>query len=513
MKLNHLYIDRHLMLRDLDLRFDRPGRSDTGEYAGKYALDFLIGANGSGKSTVLRAVAQIILDLRADRTTDFDYDLEYDLQGRDGPYRVLIKQKREEERGLTRHMSVQHFDSLNGQPVYEDDVIDQHYLPERVVVYTTGHEDEWERLLARVHEPTGAPSASESVLGDPAERSVVELPGHLPYTDPFQETAPEEHPLLLIRNSRLPAVTLCGLLAHLSASPNREQRPLKEVLSSLDLQHVRGFSLRFRLHTALSPFDAFHRLVPHATHYVRQGNDHLLIFDLSENDYDIPVALSEEFGGSLALFTELEQLQTPSPSGEPTLQRVDVFLERDVPAQGTIAYEDGTASRVFLLKWLGDGEQSFLGRMALFAMLDVEDSLVLLDEPEVHFNDFWKREVVNLLDQIMQEHSNHLLVTTHSSILLSDVTEAQVVAMVRGADGWAQRRFLRLPLFAVDPSEIMVNWFGTERSVGQRSTRLLNEAVDRGDIEELEGLLEMVGPGYWRYRIEDRLEELRATSD
>ena len=85
--------------------------------------------------------------------------------------------------------------------------------------------------------------------------------------------------------------------------------------------------------------------------------------------------------------------------------------------------------------------------------------------------------------------------------------------MVRGADGWAQRQFLRLPLLAVDPSEIMVNWFGTERSVGQRSTRLLSTAVERGSIQELERLLEVVGPGYWRYRIEDRLEELRAASN
>jgi energy-coupling factor transporter ATP-binding protein EcfA2 len=509
MKLKHLYIERHLLLRALDLDFDRPGRLDIGQYA----LDFLVGVNGSGKSTVLRALAQILLDLRADRITDFDYKLEYDFQGQNGPYRVLIWQAPNENGSTTRHMTVWRSD-LPDDPIYDEvDAVDGYYLPERVVVYTTGYETGWEQILAQAREPSSPPTASEAVLKDPVQRNIVALPGHLPYADPFQETAPEEQPVLLIRNSRLFTVTLCGLLAHLASSEDQDQRPLTEVLGSLGLQHVRGFSLRFRLHTALSPFETFERLAPLATRHIRQGNDHLLVFDLSDDDHEIPTTLLEESGGGLAFFEELDQLQEPSQSGEPTLQKINIFLERDVPPTIDSVFDDGPASYAFLLDWLSDGEQSFLGRMALLAMLDTEDSLILLDEPEAHFNDYWKREVIDLLDRIMQEHSNHLLITSHSSILLSDVTEAHVIAMVRGADGWAQRHFLRLPLLAVDPSEIMVNWFGTGRSVGQRSTRLLSAAVERDDTDELERLLGVVGPGYWRYRIEDRLEELHAASD
>ena len=54
MRLRRMHITDYLLLRDLDLRLDRPGRLDTGSYA----LDFLVGVNGSGKSTVLRALAQ-----------------------------------------------------------------------------------------------------------------------------------------------------------------------------------------------------------------------------------------------------------------------------------------------------------------------------------------------------------------------------------------------------------------------------------------------------------------------
>lgn len=508
MRLRRLQIDRHLLLRDLDLRFDRPGRLDTGQYA----LDFLVGVNGSGKSTVLRALAQIVSDLRTDRATDFNYTLEYELQGRDGPYLIVVTQQ-PSDTGPRKHMTVRSRAMPDDPPVYTADAIDQTYLPNYVVIYTTGSETEWEEALARTYDTLSALRAEESSLTDPVQRTVAELPGHLPSIEVAEESSAERSPYLLVRASRLPIVTFCGLLAHLAASSEAAQRPLKDVLASLGISYLRGFSLRFRLHAALSSRETFERIRPFATRYVRQGTDHLLVFDLSVDDFTIPTELLQALNGSLNLFEELDRLQDLSPSGEATLQQVNLFFERPGPPTNEEAAESGeTVSRLFLLDWLSDGEQSFLGRMALLAMLDTEDSLILLDEPEVHFNDYWKRETVNLLDMIMQAHSNHLLITTHSSIVLSDVTESQVIVLVRGSDGWARRHFLRIPLLAVDPSEIMVNWFGTERSVGERSTRLLNEAVERGDREELQRLLGLVGPGYWRYRIQDRLEELRAAS-
>lgn len=44
MKLINLYIKDHLLLHELNLRFDRDGRLDEKE---SYRLDFLVGVNGS----------------------------------------------------------------------------------------------------------------------------------------------------------------------------------------------------------------------------------------------------------------------------------------------------------------------------------------------------------------------------------------------------------------------------------------------------------------------------------
>lgn len=75
-----------------------------------------------------------------------------------------------------------------------------------------------------------------------------------------------------------------------------------------------------------------------------------------------------------------------------------------------------------------DGEQVYLGRMALLHLLEDEsDALLLLDEPEVHVNDKWKREIVDIIDRVLKDRANDVLISTHSSITLTDVFNDEIV--------------------------------------------------------------------------------------
>ncbi|MCS6841141.1 MAG: AAA family ATPase [Roseiflexaceae bacterium] len=499
MKLRRLFIDEYLLLRDLDLRFDRPGRLDTGSYA----LDFLVGVNGSGKSTVLRALAQIIADLRADRATDFSYVLEYELQGREGPYNVSIELQRDRTRRMTVRPS-----SEPGRVIFDSDAIDQSYLPNALVVHTTGNEGEWEQLMERAAFGGESEAADDRTLSDPAQRAIKELPGYLLATERPTAGNEAESPFLLVRATRLTLVTLCGLLAHL-ASPSK---PLEEALRSAGIHHIRGFSLRFRLHAALSDFTTFNVLKRYTSRHIRQGNDHLLVFDLSSDPLKLASDLlsDPDTGGSLALFRKLDRLMAPGETGEAELQQINIFFERDLQPSDETGQERGV-TRLLLLDWLSDGERSFLGRMAMLVMFDAEDSLILLDEPEVHFNDYWKRQIVALLNSVMQAHTNHLLIATHSSILLSDVTEGHITSLVRRDNGFAESIEFTGPTFGVNPSSIMVHVFDTGTAVGAFSAQYLASALDRNDPAELEELLSRIGVGYWFFRIQNRLERHRAS--
>lgn len=168
---------------------------------------------------------------------------------------------------------------------------------------------------------------------------------------------------------------------------------------------------------------------------------------------------------------------------------------------------------VLLFDELSDGEQVYLGRMALFHLLQGEtDALLLLDEPEVHFNDKWKREIVDIIDDVLKGRANDVLIATHSSITLTDVFNDEII-LFQKRDGEAKPVELRSTTFGADPSEVMIRLFGVPDSMGQRALEWLDGQLDRdwthNELEELEKLLKRIGPGFHRSELRGILRRLQ----
>lgn len=511
MKLIRLYIKDHLLLHDLNLRFDRDGRLDEKE---SYRLDFLVGVNGSGKSTLLRTLVEIFASLQTGEGAEYHYELEYELENKGQPIKVTVRKYW--ETGLEAWRVISSVQKPDGsQEDLENPVVDRKYRPEGIVVYTTGSEEEWDNILNHRYLAMDNSPADKKILDDIKKRFVYETPAQMDQNEINEPLAQEEMPFLLLRSSTLNAITLCGLLRYLIDPESVNHQPLAGVLEAVGIENFAGFSFRFRIYDRLSDKSFYEKLLelePRPT-VLQQASDRLVVFEINK-DPRAAKRLLDQFNGAFGLFKTLDaQLDDdPTHTGSPTLQDINLFLQRKSiePVDGEIA--NAHIPSVFLLDWLSDGERAFLGRMALLAMLDMQDSLIILDEPEVHFNDYWKREVVKFLDETMRGYSNHLLITTHSSILLSDVTENQVNVFVKSPAGITEQRRPGIKTFGADPSEIMMVTFDTELSSGAKSEDELIKATQNGNREKVVGLLEMIGPGMWRFRLKQRLEEIDATS-
>lgn len=510
MKLKRLSVKNHLLLHDIDLNFDRSGRLDQN---GSYRLDLLVGINGTGKSTLLRSLVEIFSSLSGATTVDYPYQLEYELHNNGHPLTIKIDNSASPTTDIELPVSDVFSEDGTNIDHYHGELPNE-YLPENIIVYTTGYEVIWESLLNDSEEELSRSDSDQPIKPDNDEYFLKEIP-YLLDDKPEYKQSSEKYPFQLLRNSRLNAITLCGFLRYLAENNSTSPHPLDSVLDSAEIERIAGFSLRLRIYDRLSDksfFEKFQELDPKPM-ILQQASDRLVVFDLIK-DPGTAKRLLDQFNGAFGLFKSLDaQLDDdPTHTNSPTLQEVNLFLQRKTPAPVEGEMDNSNIPSVFLLNWLSDGERAFLGRMALLAMLDTQDSLIILDEPEAHFNDFWKREIINITDQLLADKHNHIIITTHSSIMLSDITESQVVLLTKNEYGWSEQVRIHSPLLAVDPSEIMVDYFQTKKSVGAFATRYLNAALERGNYKELEQLLDQVGPGYWRYRIQNKLEELNAPS-
>jgi ABC-type multidrug transport system ATPase subunit len=168
---------------------------------------------------------------------------------------------------------------------------------------------------------------------------------------------------------------------------------------------------------------------------------------------------------------------------------------------------------------LSDGEQMLLGRMGLLFLLRGQDgSLLLLDEPETHFNDVWKREIVEMVDSgLLNSTEANVIVATHTSIALTDAFAAEVTVLDKNTTtGETTARSVTGGLFGTDPGEVNMNLFHADSSIGSRSLTILDQLLKKdwkGHEEELEDVLKALGSSFHRAELRALLKQLKSDSD
>jgi predicted ATPase len=238
--------------------------------------------------------------------------------------------------------------------------------------------------------------------------------------------------------------------------------------------------------------------------------------------------------GAEAVIRVFSDAQAPHATGadalEPTLLEVFEAL-RNWQAAGLLEEVNLTIKRlhrvtasdgepddaIVTFDQLSDGEQMLLGRVALLHLVRGQDgALLLLDEPETHFNDVWKRELIDLIDDvILKETFAQVLVSTHTSIALTDVFSSEVVRLL-----WRDDRLVAespaFPTFGADPGRILMHVFGSPEVIGRRAAEFLREKLKQewtaSNREELARLVDEIGSGWPRAKLAEILLRLDAPS-
>lgn len=196
------------------------------------------------------------------------------------------------------------------------------------------------------------------------------------------------------------------------------------------------------------------------------------------------------------------------------IEDATVTVKRVTPMQA----HDGEPDDVVLL-WddFSDGEQMLLGRMAMLLLLRAQaDSLLLLDEPETHFNDSWKKEIIDIVDDnLLKTTVAQVMVATHTSIALTDAFADEIVRLVR-EDGHSRLKRVSFPTFGTEPGRVMLHVFDMVASIGSRAEQALREKLatewNGNNIDELERIVANIGGGWPRAKLQQILDELTNAS-
>ena len=563
MRLRYLHLQNYLPIDDIRVCF-----ASGSPLARDCSIRFVVGVNGSGKSNLLRAVAEIFLALADLRRPPFPLTLIYELGVRDTPnHRTLlfdcphdraqaslwIHEKYQFPDDTDQQMFalvVDHLRQRNtpmvpgfmaliqpGEWPARSATPPQIALPTAVLAYTTGDLRPWRSIWARNQNATDwiASQESETDLNDErpagwtAAQEITLQAQSGKNRGARQDSTPEEEeeeeddeePIsserarveqvfgrpLLLDATLLKCALLAIALPHSLANEQYRSEPLQELLDRGGLYKL--ISVGFRMQLQLSRWEERIKITAHnwlscASDVVAEpdprGDRRSACFDLFSRFNGHGIDLGDDAGELRECENHGNALLTllggKSSSPFQLFARLldlnrsglfeDVFLRmrrQPVPELGTVDLQD---SGVLRYEDLSDGEQVFLSRMALFHLLKGQhDSLLLLDEPETHFNDLWKRDVVSIVEDALVETSADVLIATHAALMLTDALKDELIVLERShskSSALSASTKLRVldgstHTFGATGDHPLRDIFGAPDTVGRRASRLLEVLI------------------------------------
>lgn len=136
-----------------------------------------------------------------------------------------------------------------------------------------------------------------------------------------------------------------------------------------------------------------------------------------------------------------------------------------------------------LLKAFSDGEHQFLHTMGICLLLGDKSTLMLLDEPETHFNPEWRSEFISLLkDCLSKSDTNHLmrdiLITSHSPFIISDCFPDKVIVFEKDRQP-KNAQDLDIDTFGTSVNILTNKIFKRKNTIGEYSLKKLNAYRER----------------------------------
>ena len=572
MRLRYLRVQNYEPLKDVEISFQPESLLRR-----KLTIQFVVGVNGTGKSRLLQALTETFLSLGRGELPPLSVAIAYDL-GIGTDRRTIYLHRlvgaltkagliefETELPETTDWKLVSEIDWKNPPADFKtrNRFLDGDlpgtliaYLPVPLLVYTSGYTASWQILFA----PQTQSLADTLEENHPIEESESERPvkwdairernhlfenGDLEAARQITTTKPDEivtnvqPPMyaMLITAEQL-SLAACAVALHQAveewkASPDQihSNPALRQLLNEVGWREPVALSLCLEFQpTTLNRAQArqIYYLLKLASAVQREpepGIGRRLIFDLHR---PVPEKIAQEFAPPPTTVAEAlrEILSNGLPGPWPVFETLYQWQQSGLLRDLTIALhaftqdKDGTQKNiedVLLYDWLSDGERMFLGRIALFYLLQGQgDALLILDEPETHFNDYWKRQVVDILDNALGDQQSEVIIASHSSIALTDALAEEVIRLKK-KDGQTEYEPVITPTFGADPSEIMVNVFEAPDSMGNRALEYLDKQLIRKwhpkDLPELERLIRHIGPGYHRSELRTIWRNLRATQD
>ena len=145
-----------------------------------------------------------------------------------------------------------------------------------------------------------------------------------------------------------------------------------------------------------------------------------------------------------------------------------------------------SAGEKFDINELSSGEKQLFLRTLAIKMLNPENSIILIDEPELSLHPKWQQQIVDVYKKIGK--NNQIIIATHSPHILGSVKKENIILLDRSDDGKIMIKTDEdlYDSYGQPTDRVLKDIMGLESTRNPKISKLLEEAGELIDKDEYE---------------------------
>lgn len=519
MKLEYLYLDGYKGLKKLEIHFH--------EQSASVAINFFIGRNGSGKSRILEAVGLIFTRIMQEELPGFDFEICYSIAH---GAKITVKPQAPNHRDDSdrrRKLDVQ-VEKDGKKSVYY--AVPNEYLPSRIISYCSGANNTMDSILISSPRDALASDFYDISMQNENDRNLEEIDDMRRY---YEQLTINPRTLYLdaISSKIILPVLFAVVPMDIQSDDNRQK--LAEYWEFRDMLvkrlHINFLPVAFSFQVnkellessvGKPQIDLLHRLLEN-----NQDADDASDFWVTDRTFNDEVMEDDNRSPesvAVFLYSSCDKKNIKS-FYHPGLQSFCDGNPFHLISMLLTAYRDGIIKDIHFFYRnngkkglyrtidLSDGELMWLARTGLILLAQSycgDNMLFLYDEPDVHFNDDWNRDFINIIYELNKDTQNEFLIATHSTLILTDAKYEQIT-LLDNAGGRAKVQDIDISTFAAQRDEISKHIFKTD-VIGKYAADSVSEMIENVkkmertkeiDLEKIKDDIAKLGPGYQRFQM------------
>lgn len=382
MQIKNLRIDNHLCLVDFNIQFEtNDGGSST----------IIIGDNGSGKSTMIEAILEILVSFdspKIEKDISYSYEIEYNYAEKD----ITITKEEHRYRVVIDEVSFEgSYESIKSH------LTDNRIFPKRIISFYSGSNDKLKIKLNNV--TTNYKKKCRKVIDAFLEEMSSEETGMI-YNLPDRK--------YLYCDENLTSIYLAAILC---GNHSYEKDYLKKCFSCSKLESI-DMVINVDKAEALFGRGKFEGDQPTGLYYLSDYIDYRFT-DILKRGF-----IYSSIGKSYFTLSKIDELEVDSIAIYNYFEKLHLLF--DAYYEVTVIQNDNYIK----CKNLSEGQRQIIKVLGMLGVCKSEDCLVLMDEPDAHMNPKWKYEIKDIIDEVLKQSTNtQALIATHDPLVINGVSK------------------------------------------------------------------------------------------